>query len=450
MRRLRLIFIAVILASQLLPAGAQAAEGREVLVTKVDGVIDGVLARHVRRAIEEAREGGFEALVIELDTPGGLDTAMREIVQAILASEVPVIVYVSPPGARAASAGVFIAYAAHVSAMAPGTNIGAASPVALDPGGEGASDTLMAKATNDAVAYLRSLADLRARNADWAEQAVREAVSVRAEGAEELGVVDLLAGDLRELLERIDGTGVQVKSGPRTLRTSEGATTRSDMNPIDGILHKLANPNIAFILLSLATTALLIELINPGLILPGVAGVIMLLFALVALGTLPIEPVGIALIAFAVFLFILETLVTSSGVLAVGGVIALVLGGLFLFQPIGGDAPDVIRPVIEVSRIVLASVGGALAALVLLFFYLARFGRPTPYRSPAASDQLIGRQVRVTKRLDPVGEVHAAGEFWRAQAPPGRPARKGSRVVVRGLEGVTLKVEPEPEDSKGT
>ena len=449
-RRFRLVVVLLVLVRQAALAVAAQPAGREVLVTEVEGVIDSVVARHVRRSIEQASSEGAEALVIQLDTPGGLDTSMREIVQAILASPVPVIVYVAPQGGRAASAGVFIAYAAHVSAMAPGTNIGAASPVALSSEGSADADpTLMRKATNDAVAYIRSLAALRGRNAEWAEQAVREAVSVPAHEAVELGVVDLVARSVDELLAEIDGRSVNLERGPRVLRTSEAVLERFDMTPFDGFIHKLADPNIAFILFSLGMTALTVELFNPGLILPGVAGVIMIVLALFAFGVLPIEPVGIALIVFAAFLFVLETQVASGGILGVGGVIALILGGLFLFQPIGGDAPDIVRPVIEVSRIVIAVLGGLLAAVALLFIFLARFGRPEAYVSPASQDALIGQSVRVTKRLEPVGEVHAGGEFWQARLPDGQTAEENTNVVVTSLDGVTLYVAASEEGSGG-
>jgi membrane-bound serine protease (ClpP class) len=450
-RLVRLLILALLLVTQTVPSVGAQSGGREVMVAEVEGVIDSVVARYVRRSIEEADSRGFEALVIRLDTPGGLDTSMREIIQAILASPVPVIVYVAPQGGRAASAGVFIAYAAHVSAMAPGTNIGAASPVALSPeGGTEGDQTLLRKATNDAVAYIQSLAALRGRNAEWAEQAVREAASVPAREAVELGVVDLVAGSVDELLANIDGRSVELETRSQVLHTSEAALERFDMTPFDGFVHKLADPNIAFILFSLGMTAITVELFNPGLILPGVAGVIMIVVALFAFGTLPIEPVGIALIVFAAFLFLLETQVASQGILAVGGVIALILGGIFLFQPIGGDAPDIIRPVIEVSRIVLGSIGGLLLAGLILFLYLARFGRPRTYASPVSQQSLVGQRVQVSKRLDPAGEVHAAGEFWTARLPEGQTAEERSMVVVKGLDGITLLVEVPEGVSRGT
>lgn len=447
-RRLLLVLIALLLGLQVaLVAWAQPA-GREVMVTDVEGVIDSVVARHVRRSIENAVTTGVEALVIRIDTPGGLDSSMREIVQAILASPVPVIVYVAPPGARAASAGVFIAYAAHVSAMAPGTNIGAASPVNLGGGQSDGDSTLLKKATNDAAAYVRSLAALRDRNADWAEAAVRDAVSVSAARALELNVVDLVAESVDELLAQIDGRRVRVNQSTRTLHTSEALLRPFQMGLVDGFIHKLADPNIAFILFTLAMTALTVELFNPGLIFPGVAGVIMLVLALFALGTLPIEPAGVALLVFAVALIVLETQVVSGGVLGVGAVIALILGGLLLFQPIGDAAPDVVRPVVEVSRVVIASLGGVLAALALLFVYFARFRRPALYESPASREALIGQKVRVTKRLDPDGEVRAAGEFWQARLPEGHNAAENSIVEIMELDGMTLRVEAFDEDAK--
>ncbi|MBM4437773.1 MAG: nodulation protein NfeD [Actinobacteria bacterium] len=435
--RIGLLVLGAIVAAAVAGAAAAQTQAGTVAVTDVQGVIDSVVSRHVRRAIEDAGQRGHAALVLRMDTPGGLDSAMREIVQAILVSPVPVIVYVAPGGARAASAGVFVAYAAHVSAMAPGTNIGAATPVALDPSGSGAAanETLLDKATNDAAAYLRSLAELRGRNADWGELAVRRAVSVPAREAVALGVVDLMAASVPELLAESDGRTVALPDGARVLRTSEAPTVAYEMGPIDGFLHKLIDPNIAFILFSLGLLALSVELFHPGLILPGVAGVIMLLLALLAFGTLPIEPVGAGLIVFAVFLFVLESQIVSHGVLGIGGVVALVLGAMFLFRPI--DLPEPALPHLGVHPGLIASLGTVMGLCVLL---LARAAY-TVRRLPRGGLPLPGAGAfGVAKTaLAPSGTVLIDSEEWTAETSrAGLPA--GTRVRVEGARGLTLLV----------
>ena len=405
---------------------AAPALGAEILFLEVEGVIGPASAGIFVDAIEDAEAARAEALVVRLDTPGGLDDSMRHIVKAILASPVPVIVHVAPEGSRAASAGVFIAYAAHVSAMAPGTNLGAAHPVAV--GGVGMDETMLEKATNDAVAYLRSLADLRGRNADWGEQAVRESVSITATRAQELGVVDLLAGDMPSLLAAVDGRTVRTTLGDVTLATTDAAVTRVEVPWTSRLLAAIANPNVAYILMMLGVYGLIIELGNPGLILPGIVGAICLILAFYAFSALPVSYAGVALILLAMLLFVAEFLVSGFGMLAGGGVIALALGSIMLM--------DTDLPFLQVSwkvmlPMILFSSGFAVLAGVMAV--------RSQGRKPVSGEEgLIGHLVTLDQDLSPEGYIHLEGEIWRARAHGTLP--KGTRVRVTGFDGLTVLV----------
>jgi len=283
------------------PAGAQ---GDYVAVARLAGVINPPAASYVDRAVAAAETDGAALLVLQLDTPGGLDSSMRLIVQRILASSVPVVVYVGPSGARAGSAGVYIAYSAPLAAMAPNTNIGSATPVSLGQNGEERmSEEMRNKVTNDAVAYIRGLAAERGRNADWAEAAVREAINVPAQEALQLGVVNYVATDMPDLLRQMDGARVATAKGPATLRTADLPVRTLEMGPHERLLHAITDPTIAYLLLSLGSLALIYELANPGAILPGVVGGLALLLALYGLGTLPVNLAGVLLIGFAMVVF---------------------------------------------------------------------------------------------------------------------------------------------------
>jgi membrane-bound serine protease (ClpP class) len=414
------------------PAFAQRASQGTVVVLEVRGVIDPVVAQYIEQGIDAADTAGARLVVIQLDTPGGLDTAMRDIVQAILNSDVPVAVFVTPSGARAASAGVFITMAAHVAAMAPGTNIGAAHPVDLSQGEMSA--TMEDKMTNDAVAYIQAIAQVRGRNAEWAEEAVRKSVSLTAQQALESQVVDIVADDLADLLTKLDGHTATVSSGAVTLDVAAAAVEEYPMTWLQVIAHGIVDPNIAYILLTLGTIALIAEFYHPGAILPGVTGVISLILAFVALGSLPVNWGGIALIGLAFVFFILDIKVTGFA-LSVAGAISFVLGSLLLFSPFRPSAPTM--PLLSVSPWLLAGM----TTLLVGFFSLAltavlRAQRRTVLMSTQA---LVGATGTALSDLDPLGVVQVRSETWTAMADVG-PVRAGERVEVVATEGLRLRV----------
>lgn len=428
--------LGMICAWGLISQPAPAAD-RRVAILEIQGAITPAIANYVSRGLDQARND--EAVVLLIDTPGGLDSAMRDIVQRIMASRVPVIAYVSPAGARAASAGVFLVMASHVAAMAPNTAIGAASPV--NTGGEDIQGTMKAKVTNDAAAYIRGLARDRQRNAVWAENAVRHAVSASAAEALQLHVVDLLAPDLPTLLDRLDGRGVRVGEQRVILHTRHATLERLELQPLERSLQMLSNPSLALLLLNLGMLGLFFELSNPGLIIPGIVGGICLLLALFALGTLPVNVAGVALIAFAFLLFVAELFLPTFGALAVGGVISLVLGALMLITP--GT------PGFEVSRWLIATIalatGGLMAGLVTLAVRAQR-------RPPTTGQEgLVGRRGEARTPLDPEGQVFVHGELWRAISEEG-PLPAGAPIQVRRVANLTLHVvavPPQQEEAHG-
>ncbi len=414
------------------PAFAQRTSRGAVVVLEVRGVIDPVVAQYVEQGIDAANNAGAGLVVIQLDTPGGLDTAMRHIVQAILNSDVPVAVFVTPSGARAASAGVFITVAAHVAAMAPGTNIGAAHPVDLSQ--SEMSATMEDKVTNDAAAYIRAIAQERGRNAEWAEGAVRQSASLTAQQALESQVVDLVADDLAGLLTRLDGHTVTIRGDEVTLNLAAAVVEEYPMTWLQVIAHGIVDPNIAYILLSLGTIALIAEFYHPGAILPGVTGIISLILAFVALGSLPVNWGGIALIGLAFVFFLLDIKVTGFA-LSVAGAISFVLGSLLLFSPFRPGAPTM--PRLAVSPWLLAGM----TALLVGFFSLAltaalRAQRRTVLMSPQA---LVGATGIALSDLDPLGVVQVRSETWTAIADAG-PVSARERVEVIGTEGLRLRV----------
>ena len=434
----RLLRLAVPLAFLLiLPVGRVWAETRPpVAVIELDGIIDSISSRHVVRAIDAAERAGRELIVIQMDTPGGLDSAMREIIRRILRSEVPVAVFVGPDGARAASAGLFVTMAAHIAVMAPSTNIGAAHPVSLAGDQSEQSSVLETKVTNDAAAYIRGIAESRGRNAEWAERAVRESVSITSTEALELGVIDLIASDVEELLRLVDGREVATASAVKTLRTAGSDHDVIGMNPVDSFLHVLVDPNIAFLLFSIGGAAIIAEVFNPGLIFPGVAGAISLILAFASFGSLPVNWAGIALIVLALALFAMEAFVSSNGVLGGGGAVALILGALFLYQ-----APEVAGPIlpeVRVSPVLIGVVGVAAAAIALILFRTGVIARRagTAMRAIPVRDSIGQAQ----SALRPIGTVLIESEEWSAESQGGR-IRKGQQVKVLGSRGLTLLVE---------
>jgi membrane-bound serine protease (ClpP class) len=423
-----ILVVAFLLCS--LPALAQPGEHVDLITVK--GVIDPFIAQYVGRGLDTAQGDGAQCLIIQLDTPGGSDAPMRVIVQKMLSSSVPTVVYVAPAGARAGSAGVFITLAANVAAMAPGTNIGAAHPVAMT--GTELTEIEEEKTTSDAAAYVRAIAEKRGRNAEWAEKAVRESASIIASEAVESQVVDLIADDLTDLLDKIDSREVIIAAGPVTLRT-QGAPVRTiGMNFAERFLHVIVDPNIAYLLLSIGTLALTAEFYHPGAILPGVTGAICLILAFVAFGSLPVNWGGVALIVLAVVLFILDIKVAGF-MLSVGGAIAFILGSLMLFSPFAPPSPTMPRLTVSWPLIALMTV------TIASFFLFALSAGLLAQRAKAATgtESLVGATGTAILDLDPSGTVLVKSELWSAVAEEG-PIKKGEQVRVVSAKGVRLKV----------
>ena len=396
------------------------------MVITVEGVVNPVSAEFIQKSIRKAVKKSYEALVIELDTPGGLDTSMRSIVKDIVSSEVPVVVYVAPGGARAASAGVFVTLAAHVAAMAPGTNIGAAHPVNL--GGK-MDKTVAEKATNDAAAYIKSLAESRGRNAQWAERAVRESISATETEALKEHVIDLVEKDITSLLSDIDGRKVRTPLGERTLRTKDARVVREEISLRLRILSFISDPNVAYILMLLGFYGLFFELTSPGAIFPGVAGGICLILAFYAFQTLPVNYAGLLLIVLAVILFILEVKIISHGVLTIGGVIAMIIGSLMLFESPG--------PFVRLSLYLILP---AVIITALFFSLTISLALKAHRRKPVTGrEELIGMEgIAKTDITGAGGMVSLHGELWSAWS--GQPIAKDNRVVVEEVRDLKLKV----------
>ena len=400
-----------------------ATPGVRVLSVKLEGVVSPVMDDVLGQAIETARAGGFAALIVELDTPGGLERSMRAMVQRELASPVPVIVWVSPAGAHAASAGVLLTLAADVAAMAPGTNIGAATPVSM----QGPMDsTLARKATHDAAAFARTVAEQRGRNVAWAERAVREAVAVSEREAQEANVVDFVAATPEELLRKSDGRPVRRASGTTTLHVAGARIERMEPSLRHRLLGHLVDPNIAYLMLMLGFYGLLFELQNPGAILPGVVGAIFLVLAFFALSALPVNTAGLLLLVLGIGFLLAELKVHSHGILAVGGALALALGGLILFTD---SAVQVARPLVFTVTAI------TLVFFLLIFAAAIRSRRSRPHLGASA---LLGRHAVALERLDPRGRVRLDGELWNAEAQA--TVDVGADVVVTGVQGLTLQV----------
>ena len=427
--------VLVLVALVLLAAAPASAAPAPVATVVIDGVISPVTLRLIESALTRAKAGGAQALVIQLDTPGGLERSMRAICQRLLNAEIPVVVWVGPTGARAASAGVFITMAAHVAAMAPATNIGAAHPVSV---GGGMDKESMRKVENDAAAFIRTIAIERGRNAEWGEKAVRQSVSVTEREAVRLKVVDFIADSIPDLLTKLDGRTVKTSQGPLTLATREAVAKPIEIGFRDRVLAVITDPNVAYVLMMLGTLGLIFELSTPGAVLPGVIGGISLILAFFAFQSLPINFAGLLLILFAIVLFIAEVKVTSHGVLAVGGIVSMALGSLMLY-----DAPEV---GFRVSwRVIVPTV-----ALTAAFFLFAlTLGVRALRRRPLLGvSGLVGQTGVARGALEPEGQVSVHGEIWRAVAD--RPLADGTPVTIVDVQGLTLRVVGSDASGGGT
>jgi membrane-bound serine protease (ClpP class) len=426
-----------ILVSALVFWAAQALAA-PVAVVPLEGAVGPAAADFVRRSIERAATDGTALVVLRIDTPGGLDTSMREIIKAILASPVPVAAFVAPSGARAASAGTFIVYASHIAAMAPGTNLGAASPVALMGGGDKdekkGEDTMMRKATNDAVAYIRGFAQLRHRNADWAEQAVREGVSLPADEALKKKVVDLVVPDVPALLVALDGRTVEAGGAKHTLHLGGALAHEVQPDWRTRFLALITNPSVAYLLVLLGVYALLFEFMNPGLMLPGVVGVIALVIAAYALHMLPVNYAGLALILLGIAFMIAEAFFPAFGSLGIGGLIAFVLGSIMLIE-------DTELPGFEIPLALIAGVAAASAGfLIFVLGMLVKSRRRAP---GSGGEQRIGARAEALGDFEGEGWARVQGEQWKVRAAG--PVQRGQKLRVKGMHGLVLDVEPEPQ-----
>jgi membrane-bound serine protease (ClpP class) len=460
--RLFVVLLAVVLGNGVLAAPAP------VAVLSVSGGISPGSADYVTRGLKRAAEQQAQLVVLRLDTPGGLDTSMREIIKAVLASPVPVATFVSPSGARAASAGAYILIASHIAAMSPGTNLGAATPVPIGIGGSpekplpGEKDegqakddpksgggkhdqrdkpqdkpksvapggAMSAKAVQDASAYIRSLAQLRGRNAEWAEKAVREAASITAEEAKRLNVIDLIAADATELLNQLDGRRLAAPGGEVTLRTRGAALTSIEPDWRARLLSVIAEPSVAYILLLIGIYGLIFEFSTPGMVLPGVVGGISLLLALFALQMLPVNYAGLALILLGISLMVAEAFLPSFGSLGIGGVVSFVFGSVLLI--------DTDQPGYGVPWVVIVPI--AVATALFMIFAVGMAWRSRRRAVVSGSEAMLGAEALALEDIDGEGWARVHGESWRVRVD--RPVRQGTRLRVTRREGLTLSAEP--------
>ncbi|PKN53534.1 MAG: serine protease [Deltaproteobacteria bacterium HGW-Deltaproteobacteria-13] len=426
--KIKYALIAILMFAAVL-AGAQ--EKNPVFnVITVDGIITTPTAKYIAGSIADAQKDKAEGLIILLDTPGGMDTAMRDIAKSILNAPLPVIVFVSPSGARAASAGVIITEAAHIAAMAPGTNIGAAHPVSIGIGGAEKMDkTMSEKVENDAAAYARSIALTRGRSGEWVEKAVRKSESITAEEALKLKVIDFVAPDIEKLLVAIDQKEVNLVSGKKKISTKSAVINNKKMGTRQGILAAISDPNISYILLLIGLAGLYFELSTPGAILPGVIGGISLLLAFFGLSTLPVNYTGILMIIFGVILFIAEIKVMSHGMLTVGGIISLIMGSLLLF--------DTSEPALRISLQVLIPAILVASGFFIVVIWLAVQAQMRKHFTGA--EAMVGDEIEALTDIADEGKVFTRGEYWSAKSE--KPVKKGAKVRVVKVDGLNLIVE---------
>jgi membrane-bound serine protease (ClpP class) len=442
--------------------GAAAVNASEVWVVELDDAITPASADYFMGSLDDAEEAGAAALILRLDTPGGLDQSMRDMIKAILASRIPVVVYVAPNGSRAASAGTYLLYASHFAAMAPATNVGSSTPVSIgggspfpspedpaepaEPGADGGDDAaeptspsaMERKVVNDAVAYIRGLAALRGRNAEWAERTVREAANLPAAEALEQNVIELVAEDLDEVLMALDGRTFEVAGGSVTLDLTDAEIKTIAPGWRHELLSLITNPNVAYLLLMIGIYGLILEFYNPGIGVPGVTGVICLLLGAYALQMLPINYAGLALILVGITLMVAEVVTPTIGVLGVGGVISFIAGSIILFD---SDLPGY-----RLSIPIIAAVAAASAGLFI--FGLGAAMRARRLKVTTGREAMIGAPAVALEDFAERGNVRAFSETWLAQSP--RPVRKGDTLRVTGVEGLVLKVEPDAgSDARG-
>ena len=415
-------------------ARGQGSNEPHVLVINVDGIINSVEERFISRAIQQAQENSSTALVIQLDTPGGLLGATRGIVNLLLDSPVPVAVFVSPKGARAGSAGTYITSAANFAAMAPVSNIGAATPVLAT--GEDIDATLATKIENDAAALIRSIAEVRGRNQDKLEETVRVAAAYSAQEALIHNVVDFIADDLNDLLTKMDGQRAETSIGPVILET-EGLEIRSlEKSILEHFLEFISDPNVSFVLLMLGGLGIIVEMFNPGLVVPAVVGVICMLLAFLALGNLPVNWAGVVFVVLALGLISLEVVVAGFGILGLGGLVCLMVGGLVLFTQFGDPSPTM--PSVIVSKWLLTVVGGVAATTLVYVVREANLSRRQIHENQVSV--LIGSVGLVTDEINPIGVVLVGGETWTAVSVDDSVISKGESIEVKRIDGLILTV----------
>jgi len=453
--------IALLAALMLVPVPPGYGQDRLAIMLEISGPIGPATSDYIQKGLEDAAIRGAHIVILEMDTPGGLDSSMRDIIKAILASPVPVATYVYPQGSRAASAGTYILYASHIAAMAPATNLGAATPIPVggtsplpggdkkkpaggdeesaegeqekakpEPAGAAGTDAASAKAVNDAVAYIRSLAERRGRNVEWAEMAVREAASLSAEKAAELGVVDLVATDVDDLLAKIDGRTVEVLGKQVTLDTADLTIEQVEPDWRTRLLATITNPTVAYLLLLIGIYGLLFEGYNPGAVLPGVAGAICLLLAAYAFQILPVNYAGLGLIALGVILMISEIFVPSFGALGIGGIIAFVAGSIILMDT---DVPG-----FGIPTGLIGSIGLLGGGMVMAIVWLAVRARARPVVTGV--EEMLGAVGEAVADFADSGHILIHGELWKATST--QPVHRGQKLRVTKIDGLQLTVEP--------